>query len=125
MASESSATYCKYSTFCAWVRMPILARKAAARCSPKLLLALKHQLPAQIRSQHLHILDVFRGACEDIRVQHDQVRQLAFLERAGLVVDKHDAGVVNRVESDRLLAAQCLLGMELALVPLGPARNRG
>src|SRR3954451_4544253 len=88
------------------------------------LLALMHQFSAQVGPQTLSILDVVHRAGEEVPVDDEEVRQLALLEGAGLVFQKQEVGVVDGVEAESLCAAEGLLGMEAALVPPRPPRDR-
>src|SRR5207245_3742264 len=59
---------------------------APARVDSWLALSLEDQLPGQIGPQHLRAGDLLFRAGQQVRVEHDQVGQLAGLKRAELVV---------------------------------------
>src|SRR5262249_4827850 len=85
-------------------------------------LPLVDQLAAEVGPQALGVLDRVLRASQQVAVQDHEVRQLARLHPPDLVLQEHQVGVVDRVEADGLLAADRLLGVQLTVVPPGPAR---
>src|SRR5688572_7396196 len=79
-----------------------------------------HDLAADHRDQHLGIPDLVLWASQDVAVQHDQVGELADLQRAlDLLLERHP-GAAHRVHPDRLSAGDPLLRSDHAGVASAP-----
>src|SRR5450432_924076 len=59
-----------------------------------------HQLPAEIRLLHADVPDLIYRARQDVAIQNDKVRQLAFFERALLFFLESQIGIVCGVQAD-------------------------
>src|SRR5438552_2954532 len=60
----------------------------------------------------IDVLDAFLFHAEVVRAQHDQIGELAFLDRAELVLRIEEPAVVRGVEPQRLVAQQRLVAVD-------------
>src|SRR6266542_3654708 len=72
---------------------------------------------AKVCRLDLDLLHLFDRATEDVAVEHDEVGELARLERSLPRLLERQERVVDRVEADRLFARQVLLGMQRCFAP--------
>src|SRR5213082_1356676 len=70
-----------------------------------------HARAAKVSRLHRDVLHLFDGAVQDIAIEHDEVGELARLERSFPPLLEGQESVVDRVQTNRLLAVQPLLGM--------------
>src|SRR6476469_2935277 len=74
-----------------------------------------HACASKIGRFDLDVLHLVDWDVEDVAVQYGEVGELASLERSLLRLLECQEGIVDRVETDRLLSRQVLLGMERRL----------
>ena len=79
---------------------------------------------AKVGRLDLDVLHLVDRAGEDVAVEHDEVGELARLERSLLLLLERQERVVDRVEADGLLARQILLGMQRRIAPARLADDR-
>src|SRR5437588_9862134 len=82
-----------------------------------MLLPLIHELPRQIGPQHLRLPVPFRWTRDDVEIEYNEVGEFPRRQRADLVLLEQEPRVAGRVQTDRLLAGQRLLGVQWTVGP--------
>src|SRR4051812_9867100 len=71
-----------------------------------------HALATKVGGLDLDVLHLVDGATENVAVEDDEVGELSRLQRSLSSFLEGEERVVDRVEADRLLACEILLGMQ-------------
>jgi glycine/D-amino acid oxidase-like deaminating enzyme len=73
-----------------------------------------HRLPSHDREQHLHVCQLSRRSLEDVPVEHDEVGQLAHLNRANFVLSMQLGLLAGLGYNGRGVAMATVMGRILA-----------